>query len=76
MTDRMMFCHKNKTSEKQSFIQNIMDMKQRDVDLIPVFCMKLCFLCHSQYVIALNGSLIVSPNEEKLLMEIERRLDV
>lgn len=74
MTDRVMFCHKNKTNEQQSNILKRINQEQQEIDIISVFCMKLCFLCHSQYVLAINDSLIVSPDEEGLLMKMEENL--
>ena len=74
MTDRVMFCYKNKINEQQSNIFERIKRGQQDIDMIPVYCMKLCFLCHSQYLLVLNDSLIVSPNEEGLWMKMEESL--
>jgi hypothetical protein len=66
-----MYCHRNKTKECQSSILNIIRKHQLDLELTPIFCMKLCFLCPGQYTLDLNRSLIVASTEEELLRKLE-----
>lgn len=60
---QIMYCFRNRVEKSKQSLQE--QMKQVDIELefVPAFCMRLCFLCPHQYVCSVNGELIVGKDQ-------------
>ncbi|MDQ0221258.1 DUF1450 domain-containing protein [Peribacillus cavernae] len=71
MSKKIIYCFRNKIKDYEIDIKNVAEKCEENVDILPSYCMKLCFLCPNQFIAVVEGDLIVENSEEEFLKKIE-----
>jgi uncharacterized protein YuzB (UPF0349 family) len=68
---KIMYCFRNQVEENKQRLLELGNQIDTEMEFIPIYCMRLCFLCQQQFVCSVDGALIVAKSLEELIEHVK-----